>query len=244
MNELQIYSNEEFGSVRTTEINGKPWFVGKDISDILGYAEVANMRKLLEDDEYMEINPQKPEFKGFVQNGSTFRMLLISESGLYQAIFNSTLEKAKKFRHWVTSEVLPEIRKTGGYQLPQTYSEALRALADKADEAERLAIENNRMKPKADFYDAVASSKDVIDIGDAAKVLAVPGVGRNKLFSILRDRRILMSNNIPYQKYIDRGYFKLIEQSFTTPDGETRVSVKTVVYQKGVDAIRKLLETV
>lgn len=244
MNELQIYSSEEFGSVRTVEINEEPWFVGKDVSDILGYAEVANMRKLLEDDEYMEINPQKPEFKGFVQNGSTFRMLLINESGLYQAIFHSTLEGAKRFRHWVTSEVLPSIRKTGGYQLPQTYSEALRALADKAEEAERLAIENNRMKPKADFYDAVASSKDVIDIGQVAKVLAVPGIGRNKLFTILKDRRILMSSNVPYQKYIDRGYFKLIEQKFTTPDGETRVSVKTVVYQKGVDAIRKLLETV
>lgn len=244
MNELQIYSSEEFGSVRTVEINEEPWFVGKDVSDILGYAEVANMRKLLEDDEYMEINPQKPEFKGFVQNGSTFRMLLINESGLYQAIFHSTLEGAKRFRHWVTSEVLPSIRKTGGYQLPQTYSEALRALADKAEEAERLAIENNRMKPKADFYDAVASSKDVIDIGQVAKVLAVPGIGRNKLFTILKDRGILMSNNVPYQKYIDRGYFKLIEQKFTTPDGETRVSVKTVVYQKGVDAIRKLIETV
>lgn len=244
MNELQIYSSEEFGSVRTVEINEEPWFVGKDVSDILGYAEVANMRKLLEDDEYMEINPQKPEFKGFVQNGSTFRMLLINESGLYQAIFHSTLEGAKRFRHWVTSEVLPSIRKTGGYQLPQTYSEALRALADKAEEAERLAIENNRMKPKADFYDAVASSKDVIDIGQVAKVLAVPGIGRNKLFTILKDRRILMSSNVPYQKYIDRGYFKLIEQKFTTPNGETRVSVKTVVYQKGVDAIRKLLETV
>ena len=244
MNELQIYSSEEFGSVRTVEINEEPWFVGKDVSDILGYAEVANMRKLLEDDEYMEINPQKPEFKGFVQNGSTFRMLLINESGLYQAIFHSTLEGAKRFRHWVTSEVLPSIRKTGGYQLPQTYSEALRALADKAEEAERLAIENNRMKPKADFYDAVASSKDVIDIGQVAKILAVPGIGRNKLFTILKDRRILMSSNVPYQKYIDKGYFKLIEQKFTTPDGETRVSVKTVVYQKGVDAIRKLLETV
>ena len=112
------------------------------------------------------------------------------------------------------------------------------------DTINNLNMQVEEMKPKADFYDAVASSKDVIDIGQVAKVLAVPGIGRNKLFTILKDRRILMSSNVPYQKYIDRGYFKLIEQKFTTPDGETRVSVKTVVYQKGVDAIRKLLETV
>lgn len=236
MNDLQIFNNEEFGQVRTMDINGEPWFVGKDITEKLEYQNGSRDINRHVDDEDKRI---VPIFDGS-QNRET---LIVNESGLYSLILGSTLPNAKKFKRWITSEVIPEIRKTGGYQLPQTYSEALRALADKADEAERLAIENNRMKPKADFYDAVASSKDVIDIGDAAKVLAVPGVGRNKLFSILRDRRILMSNNIPYQKYIDRGYFKLIEQSFTTPDGETRVSVKTVVYQKGVDAIRKLLES-
>lgn len=233
MNELQIFNNEEFGSVRTVEVNGEPWFIAADVCRSLELSNpTASMERLDED--------EKAKFNLGLPGGETN---CVNEYGLYSLVLGSRKPDAKKFKRWITHEVIPEIRKTGGYQLPQTYSEALRALADKADEAERLAIENNRMKPKADFYDAVASSKDVIDIGDAAKVLAVPGVGRNKLFSILRDRRILMSNNIPYQKYIDRGYFKLIEQSFTTPDGETRVSVKTVVYQKGVDAIRKLLES-
>lgn len=233
MNELQIFNNDEFGSVRTVEINGEPWFIAADVCRSLELSNpTASMERLDED--------EKAKFNLGLPGGDTN---CVNEYGLYSLVLGSRKPDAKKFKRWITHEVIPEIRRTGGYQLPQTYSEALRALADKADEADRLAIENNRMKPKADFYDAVASSKDVIDIGDAAKVLAVPGVGRNKLFSILRDRRILMSNNIPYQKYIDRGYFKLIEQSFTTPDGETRVSVKTVVYQKGVDAIRKLLES-
>lgn len=122
MNELKIFENPEFGKVRTITINGNPYFVGKDVSDILGYAETANMRKLLEKDEYMEINPQSTDFKGFVQNGTTleanpniFRMLIVSESGLYNAIFNSTLPTAKQFKKWVVSDILPTIRKTGGY---------------------------------------------------------------------------------------------------------------------------------
>lgn len=125
--------------------------------------------------------------------------------------------------------------------MPQTYAEALRALADKAEAAERLELENKELKPKAEFFDAVADSKDAIEIGQVAKVLNFPGIGRNKLFGILRAKGVLMNNNIPYQKYIDKGYFRTIEQKYTMPDGETRISIKTLVYQKGVDAIRKLL---
>lgn len=126
--------------------------------------------------------------------------------------------------------------------MPQTYAEALRALADKAEETERLALENKELKPKAEFFDAVADSKDAIEIGSVAKVLNFPGVGRNKLFSILRDSKVLMDNNIPYQKYIDMGYFRTIEQKYAKPDGEGCISIKTLVYQKGVEAIRKLLK--
>jgi len=97
------------------------------------------------------------------------------------------------------------------------------------------------MKPKADFYDAVAGSKDAIEIGKAAKVLNM-GLGRNKLFKFLRDKKILQADNIPYQEYIDRGYFRTIEQKWTTPTGETKINIKTLVYQKGLDYIRKLLQ--
>ena len=105
----------------------------------------------------------------------------------------------------------------------------------------RLKGEIEEMKPKAEFFDAVADSKDAIEIGQVAKVLNYPNVGRNKLFGILRDKGVLMNNNIPYQKYIDKGYFRTIEQKYSMPDGETRISIKTLVYQKGVDAIRKIL---
>lgn len=89
----------------------------------------------------------------------------------------------------------------------------------------------------------VSGSKDAIEIGKVAKVLNYPGIGRNKLFEILRDKGILMKDNVPYQKYIDNGCFRTIEQKFSTPEGEIRISIKTLVYQKGVDYIRKILET-
>lgn len=107
-----------------------------------------------------------------------------------------------------------------------------------------LLVEDvKRMKPKEEFFDAVADSKDAIEIGKVAKVLNFHGIGRNKLFEILRRKGILMKDNIPYQKFIDNGCFRTIEQKYSLPDGETRISIKTLVYQKGVDYIRKVLET-
>lgn len=130
MNELQIFENKEFGSVRSLVIDDEPWFVGKDIAEILGYAETANMRKIIDDYDYMEINPQSKSFTGFVQNGTTLepnkniqRMLLINESGLYAAVFGSKLPAAKKFKRWVTHDVLPAIRKNGMYVPPEVTNE-------------------------------------------------------------------------------------------------------------------------
>lgn len=129
----------------------------------------------------------------------------------------------------------------------QVMARALK-MADRA--IEKLKIDNaalledvSRMRPKEEFFDAVTDSKDAIEIGKVAKVLDYPGVGRNKLFEILRDKGVLMKDNIPYQKYIDNGCFRTIEQKYTVPDGETRISIKTLVYQKGVDYIRKVLDS-
>jgi len=97
------------------------------------------------------------------------------------------------------------------------------------------------MKPKAEFFDAVADSKDAIEMKEVAKVLDM-GIGRNKLFEFLRSKRILMPNNEPYQAYVDKGYFRLIEQKYQTNDGETRINIKTLVYQKGLDFIRRKME--
>ena len=235
MNEIQIFNNEEFGDIRTVEINGEPWFVTADIARTLGYTDAPHLARRI-DDEDKDI--QKVDTLGGVQN-----MGVINESGLYSAILGSNLPSAKKFKRWVTSEVLPSIRKTGGYNLPQTYADALRALADQAEQTEKLRLENSEMKPKADFFDAVAGSKQAISLGDVAKILNYPKIGRNKLFEILRDQNILQNDNIPYQKYIDAGYFRVIEQKYNAGD-EVRISFKTLVYQKGVDYIRKTLNQV
>lgn len=104
-----------------------------------------------------------------------------------------------------------------------------------------LEKDTERMRPKEEFYDAVAGSKTAIEMAAVAKVLNFNGIGRNKLFEILRDERILQSDNIPYQKYIDNGWFRTIEQKYSK-DEETYINIKTLVYQKGVDGIRKILE--
>jgi anti-repressor protein len=235
MNELQIFKNEEFGEVRALEIDGDPWFIGKDVAEVLGYT---NSRKALAD----HVDDEDKGVTKCDTLGGSQELTVINESGLYSLILSSKLPSAKKFKRWVTSEVLPAIRKTGGYQIPQTYAEALRRLADESERVERLALENKEMKPKAEFFDAVTDSKTALPIGDVAKVLDM-GIGRNKLFQFLREMRILTSDNRPYQEYIDRGYFRVIEQKYDKGYGEVGINIKTLVFQKGVDFIRrKLLE--
>lgn len=111
----------------------------------------------------------------------------------------------------------------------------------KTRKIEQLEKQLTEAQPKIAFHDAVTGSKDTIDIGEAAKVLAIPGLGRNKLFDVLRIKGVLMLNNQPYQKYVDAGYFRTIESSYTTPDGSTHVNIKTVVYQRGLDFIRRVV---
>ena len=234
MNDIKVFENDAFGSVRTIDHEGDVWFVGKDVAEILGYT---NPSKALADhvDEEDKLNNESLSSLG--QRGGW----LINESGLYSLVLSSKLPTAKQFKRWITKEVIPSIRKTGGYfATPKTYVEALRALADAEEEKERLALENEEMKPKADFYDDVTGSSDTIEIGEVAKVLNC-GIGRNKLFDFLRKEKVLMKNNIPKQHFVDEGYFRVIETKYTKPNGDVSINLKTVVYQKGVDYIRKLL---
>lgn len=235
MNDIKFFENDAFGSVRTMDLEGDVWFVGKDVAEILGYT---NPSKALADhvDEEDKLNNESLSSLG--QRGGW----LINESGLYSLVLSSKLPTAKQFKRWITKEVIPSIRKTGGYfATPKTYIEALRALADAEEEKERLALENEEMKPKADFYDDVTGSSDTIEIGEVAKVLNC-GIGRNKLFDFLRKEKVLMKNNIPKQHFVDEGYFRVIETKYTKPNGDVSINLKTVVYQKGVDYIRKLLK--
>lgn len=127
------------------------------------------------------------------------------------------------------------------FQLPQTFSQALLLASQQAEQIEyqnKILLEQ---KPKVEFYEAITGSKDTIDIGTVAKVLNIKGFGRNNLFEFLRDSGVLMSNNQPKQTYCDRGYFRVIESKYCKPDGSIHINTKTVVYQKGMEFIRKLL---
>ena len=238
--ELQIFQNNGF-NIRGGLINNEPYFVATDIAKALGYRDAFDMTRRLDDDEK---DTQKVRTLGGEQV-----MVVLNESGLYSSILGSNKEQAKVFKKWVTSEVLPSIRKTGSYsiqsqfQIPQTYSEALMLAAKQAEQIEQQTALIEAQKPKVEFYEAVTGSTDTIDIGSAAKVLNIKGIGRNTLFEILREKGILDARNRPYQSVCDRGYFRVIESTYTKPDGSTHINLKTVVYQKGLDYIRKLLET-
>jgi anti-repressor protein len=221
--------------VRTVVMNEQPWFVAKDVCDILELGNPAQALNRLDHDE-----------KDIISNdtlGGEQAMLIVNEPGLYSLILGSRKPEARVFKRWVTHDVLPAIRRTGSYSvsLPRTFAEALRLAADQAEQIESQQKMLTAAQPKVEFYDAVTDSRDAIPIGNAAKVLGIPGIGRNTLFAILREKGVLMSGNIPMQEHIDRGRFRVVEQKWTTPEGETRISIRPLVYQKGLDYIRRLL---
>lgn len=227
--------NYQGKQVRTIMITGEPWFVAKDICDILDLDDVRRAVERLDDDE-RSLTPVIDAL------GREQEMWVVNEAGLYGMVLGSKKPEAKLFKRWVTHDVLPTIRKTGGYNnLPQTLPEALRAYADEVECRLLAEAKVKELQPKADFFDAVADSKTAIEMAAAAKVLSIKGIGRNNLFEMLRKHGILMQNNQPYQEFVDRGYFRVIEQKFTKPDGSTNISIKTLVYQKGLDHIRRLL---
>lgn len=235
MNNLQIFNSAEFGEIRTVTVNGEPWFVGKDVAEALGYSEPRSAVSKKVDDTDRGV--AKMETPSGIQD-----MTIVNESGLYALIFGSKLESAKRFKHWVTSEVLPSIRSNGGYIANQENLTPEQIVANALIVAQNIITQKDKqieeMKPKAEFFDAVADSKDAIPMNEVAKVLNIPGYGRNNLFEFLRNESILDRNNIPYQRYVDNGWFRVVEQSYTK-NGERCINFKTLVYQRGVDGIRK-----
>lgn len=227
-NKVQIFNNEEFGKVRTLNEGGKIYFVASDIAKRLGYT---NLSKAVNDHCRWVTKRYIPHPQG---NGS-LEVNIIPEGDVYRLITHSKLPTAERFEKWVFDEVLPSIRKTGGYSLeiPKDYPSALRALADQCEL-------NRLMKPKADFYDTVASTESLLSMNDTAKILNM-GIGRNRLFKFLRDKNVLMKDNMPYQRYVDAGYFKVVESYYMAGDNSV-VSKTTYVRQRGVDYIRKLLK--
>lgn len=233
MNEVKIFNSKEFGSVRTATIDGEPYFVGKDVATILGYSNPRDAISKHVDDEDKGV--AKCDTLGGRQE-----ILFINESGLYALIFGSKLESAQRFKHWVTSEVLPAIRKTGSYQAPQ--GKELLALAvleaQKTIEEQSKAIE--RMKPKVIFANAVETSHTSILIGDLAKLLKQNGVdiGQKRLFDWMRKKGYLIKRkgsdwNMPTQKAMDMKVFEVKESTVNNPDGSVRINRTTKVTGKG-----------
>ena len=172
------------------------------------------------------------------------KFYLITRDGFVLLVMGYTGEAAMRFKEAYIREfnrMEKDLRDRASLSVPRTLKEALLFAAKLEGEREALEARNREMAPKAEFYDAVAESPTAIDLGRAAKILNFIGIGRNNLMEFLRASRILMPDNIPYQEYVDRGYFKVIEQRYESEDGETHVSTKTVAYQAGVSFIRKRL---
>jgi len=236
MNEMMIFNNPEFGSVRTVCIDGEPWLVGKDVALILKYT---NPQKAIRD----HVDPEdRTVNESFTVNGTM--ATLINESGFYSLVLSSKLPTAKKFKRWVTAEVLPTIRKTGGYVANEdVFVETYLPFADEPiKQLFRIQCRvinqlNERIRkdePKVKFADHVGDSTNVIDVNRMAKLCADHGIriGRNRLFAWLRSRGILMGGNIPYQEYIENGYFR-VKESVYESNGQTRTYQQTFVTGKG-----------
>ena len=237
MADLQIFKNPEFGAIRTIERNGEPWFVGKDVAVALGYKDTVNALKSHVDAE------DKGGWQITTPSGKQ-KMAIINESGLYSLVLSSKLPDAKRFKRWVTSEVIPSIRKNGGYLAGQeSMSDAeimAKALlvAQKTIEHKQAQIET--MQPKAVFSDAVSASKTSILVGELAKLIRQNDVnmGEKRLFKWLREngyliRRSGTDHNMPTQRSIEQGLFTIKETAITHSDGHVTVNKTPKVTGKG-----------
>ena len=230
MNELQTFKNQEFGSIRTLVINNEPWFIGKDVADVLGYK---NQRDAISKHVDSEDKNTVAIHDGITRGNPN--QTIINESGLYALIFGSKLESAQKFKRWVTSEVLPALRKTGQYQVKELSGSELMAKA--LIEAQSVLAAKDKqieqMKPKVVFADAVATSHTSILVGELAKILKQNGIdmGQKRLFAWLREKGYLIKRqgtdyNMPTQKAMDLGLFEIKEGSYVNGSG-VNITTKT-----------------
>ena len=243
-NELKVFTNEEFGHIGAMLIKDEVWFVGRDVAESLGYR---NPKKALLD----HVDDEDKVVTSYKTMGGSLRMTIINESGLYALIFGSKLESAKKFKNWVTSEILPTMRKYGAYMTDNTFERALDdpdfliiqlAIELKKEKAKNrvLSEENEAMKPKALFADSVQASQTSILVGDLAKLLKQNGcdIGTNGLFDWLRENDYLIKrsetdHNMPTQKSMELGLFEIKERTFVNSDGSVRVTKTPKVTGKG-----------
>lgn len=241
MSELQIFSSEEFGEIRTVEIKGKPYFAGSDVASALGYA--------------IPHKAVQTHCKGVLKwniptKSGNQDALFIPEGDVYRLIMRSKLPAAEKFESWVMDEVIPSIRKNGGYIAGQEnlsddelLDKALMVAQNKIAERDRIIAEKQehieKMRPKEIFADAVSSSHTSILIGDLAKLICQNGyqIGQKRLFEWMRNNGYLVkfgaSKNMPMQRYIEQGLFEVKESNVQNPDGSVRITKTTKVTGKG-----------
>lgn len=235
MNELQIFQSPEFGQVRTTVIDGEPWFVGKDVADALGYGAARNAIAAHVDEE------DKLTHR-FSASGQGRDMTIINESGLYSLVLSSKLPTAKKFKRWVTSEVLPTIRKTGGYQgnaltgrelMAKALLVAQAVLAEKDATIAKSKQIIGELKPKADYTDRILNSKSLVTITQIAKDYGISGAAMNAKLHEMGVIYKLGGQWLLYSKYQAKGYTHSETVDITHSDGRADVKMNTKWTQKG-----------
>lgn len=242
---VKIFENEKFGQIRTITKDGEPWFV---LADVCRALEIRNSRMVagrLDKDELMSVK--------LTSGGQRREMTVINESGLYAVIIRSDKPQAQSFRKWLTSEVIPTIRRTGGYvanedMFVDNYLPFLDESYRNLFRLQMIAINqlNERIrheKPLVEFANQVSNTNNLIDMNAMAKLARAENipVGRNRLFDRLKRMGVLMSNNLPYQQYIDRGYFAVKESVFEV-DGLKKTYQQTLVTGKGQVFIIGLLK--
>lgn len=244
MNKIQIFNNSDFGVIRTLEENGVILFCASDVTKALGYA---NSRKAVSDHCRCVTKRDVPHPQAV---GKTIEMSFISESDLYRLVFSSKLPSAEKFTDWVTSEVLPAIRKHGAYMTPETLQAAIlnpdtmiqlcQQLKAEQDKNTMLSARVTELEPKGIFADAVSTSNNSILIGELAKILRQNGVdmGQNRLFEWMRENGYLIrgsrtDRNMPTQRSMELGLFEIKETTICHSDGHTSINKTPKVTGKG-----------
>lgn len=245
MKELQIFENPEFGEIRTIEIDGEVWFVGKDVAEILGYSDTAKAIRTHVDEEDKGVDVLDTP-------GGNQNLIIINESGLYSLVLSSKMPKAKEFKRWVTSKVLPSIRKHGMYATdellnnPEFAIQVFQKLKEEQEKSKLLELKAQEQakqietnKPKVIFADSVAAADTSILVGELAKILKQNGIdiGQNRLFAILRDKGYLIKSgsqkNLPTQRSMELGLFTIKESTVNNPDGSIRITRTPKVTGKG-----------
>ncbi|HBI6896766.1 TPA: phage antirepressor KilAC domain-containing protein [Clostridium perfringens] len=249
MSNLMIFNNQEFGQIRVLDQNGESLFVGKDVAEILGYKDTSDALK-------RHVDSEDKLTRCFTDSGQSRKMIVINESGLYSLILSSKLPNSKKFKRWVTSEVLPQIRKTGGYiPIEESLSDAeimARALMVAQNTLKKkdkiLKAKEIELSEKNKFINQIAISKNSLKVAEVAQIASKNGIkiGQNRLWAKLREWGLIKESSKydPKQRYIDCGYFEIVEGAKETYKGVFTYKTTKVTGKGQVYIIDKLLKEV